>query len=95
VCIKISNLALKELFDKQMSLENIETMKKVFMLKGSKMPLKLLTKITRLFVERKYNAGTVLVVEDKPVNSVFVIQDGICEVMSYKSPLRITAKKTF
>jgi len=56
-----------------MSPENVEMMKKVFYIKGSKMNLKSLSKIMRLFAERTYNSGTVLVVEDKPVSSVFLI----------------------
>ncbi len=95
VCIKISNKALRELFSKQMSPENIELMKEVFIFSGTTINFKTLDKISRLFVERTYTAGTVLLIENKPVNSVFLIKSGVCEVMSYKSPLRVDASKTF
>ena len=78
-----------------MSPENIELMKEVFIFSGTTINFKTLDKISRLFVERTYTAGTVLLIENKPVNSVFLIKSGVCEVMSYKSPLRVDASKTF
>ena len=49
--------------------------------------------LSRCFVEREYPAGKVLVKEGQPVDTVYLIKSGACQLTNRKNPLTFQFNK--
>jgi hypothetical protein len=54
---------------------------------------KIIKRISQLFYEKVYPAGTILAEEQRSIQTIYVLKEGECEVLSHQNPLKVDRNK--
>lgn len=89
-CIMINRNDLKKLYSRILTPENLALIRG--RIPPEQMSHNIVKKILRCFNEKEFPPGKVLLEEGKPLNSIYIIKSGICQMYSYESPLKARNK---
>ena len=85
-CLVIYNRDLQKLFAKSLAPENLALIRSS--LNQEDIAMQTVKKLSRCFLEREFPANTVILEENMPIESIFIIKEGICHVYSKRNPLK-------
>lgn len=79
-----------DLLKRQLTVENLNILNSQF--ESLKPSVKYIRKLCKYFTTVEYPAGTNIYMENEQLDSCFIVKEGICEKISYKTPLRYGEK---